>query len=116
MNELLGWYGYDNEERMEITSKINNINCKNSKKIASISQKLLETKQNIITNNNNNSNCSSNNSSIGNQKANNSNNIQPPQKIPRQINNDCSSVSSDKDSSREDSKSPTVLKINDKKG
>lgn len=101
MNELLGWYGYDNEERMEITSKINNITNRNSKKIANISQKLMETKQNISNNCN-----SSNNNSI---------NLSVTHKLAQQL-NDCSSMSSDKDSSRENSKSPMVLKSSEKKG
>lgn len=88
INELLGLYGYDDEnKRSELSAKLHRNSCK---KIANISQKLLESKRQMR--------CSESESL-------------------RSKLNDYSSVSSDKDSSsREDSKSPLAMKLMEKDG
>lgn len=88
INELLGLYGYDDEsKRSELSVKFHRNSCK---KIANISQKLLESKRQMR--------CSESESL-------------------RSKLNDYSSVSSDKDSSsREDSKSPLAMKLMEKDG
>ena len=85
INELLGLYGYDDDtKRSELSVKFHRSSCK---KIANISQKLLESKRQ--------SRCSESESLMSKM-------------------NDYSSVSSDKDSSsRETSKSPVVVKLSD---
>jgi hypothetical protein len=85
INELLGLYGYDDDtKRGELSVKFHRNSCK---KIANISQKLLESKRQ--------SRCSETESL-------------------RSKMNDFSSVSSDKDSSsRETSKSPLAMKLSD---
>lgn len=85
INELLGLYGYDDDtKRSELSVKFHRNSCK---KIANISQKLLEAKRQAR--------CSESESL-------------------RSKMNDYSSVSSDKDnSSRETSKSPMAMKVMD---
>lgn len=85
INELLGLYGYDDDtKRNELSVKFHQNSCK---KIANISQKLLDSKRQTR--------CSESESL-------------------RSRMNDYSSVSSDKDSSsRETSKSPMAMKITD---
>lgn len=85
INELLGIYGYDDDnKRSELSVKFHRNSCK---KIANISQKLLESKR----------------------QARSSESESLRSKI-----NDYSSMSSDKDSSsRENSKSPMALKLTD---
>lgn len=89
INELLGLYGYDDEnKRNELSMKFHRNSCK---KIASISQKLMESKR---------YSKGSDSESLRMSKM-----------------NDYSSISSDKDSSsREDSKSPLALKSVEKQG
>lgn len=88
INELLGLYGYeDDNKRTELSVKLHRNSCK---KIANISQKLLESKRQMR--------CSESESL-------------------RSKLHDYSSVSSDKDSSsREDSKSPMAMKLLEKDG
>lgn len=82
INELLGLYGYDDDnKRSELSVKFHRSSCK---KIANISQKLLESKRQMR---------SSESESL------------------RSKTNDYSSISSDKDSSRENSKSPLAMNI-----
>lgn len=82
INELLGLYGYDDDnKRSELSVKFHRNSCK---KIANISQKLLESKRQMR---------SSESESL------------------RSKTNDYSSISSDKDSSRENSKSPSAMNI-----
>lgn len=82
INELLGLYGYDDDnKRSELSVKFHRNSCK---KIANISQKLLESKRQMR---------SSESESL------------------RSKTNDYSSISSDKDSSRENSKSPLAMNI-----
>lgn len=88
INELLGLYGYDDDnKRSELSVKFHRSSCT---KIANISQKLLESKRHMRT---------SESESL------------------RSKTNDCSSISSDKDSSsRENSKSPLAMKLTEKDG
>lgn len=89
INELLGLYGYDDDnKRSELSVKFHRNSCK---KIANISQKLLESKRQ-------------------------SRNVSESESLRSRI-NDYSSISSDKDSSsRENSKSPLAMKIAEKDG
>jgi hypothetical protein len=88
INELLGLYGYDDDnKRAELSVKFHRNSCK---KIANISQKLLESKRQMR---------SGESEGLGSTI------------------NDYSSISSDKDSSsRENSKSPLAMKHAEKDG